>query len=71
MPFTFCQAEGTNVIQILLMIAYAYKINKYMNSLMVRNNYSYSFRVLYIFHYMLVYRNHKGMPFVTFVRRSL
>jgi hypothetical protein len=69
--FTFCQAEGTNVIQILLMIAYAYTINKYMNSLMIRNDYSYSLCVLYVFVYILVYQNDEGMPFVTFVRRSL
>jgi hypothetical protein len=71
MPFTFCQAEGTNVIQFLLMIVYAYKINKCMNSIMIQNDYSYSLCVQYVFVYISVYRNDEGMSFVTFIRRSL
>jgi hypothetical protein len=42
-----------------------------MNSLIIRNDYSYSLCVLYVFVYIFVYQNDEGMPFVTFVRRSL
>jgi hypothetical protein len=60
-----------NAIQILLMIVYDYKINKCMNSRVIQNDYSYSLCVQYVFVYISVYRNDEGMPFVTFVRRSL
>jgi hypothetical protein len=49
------------------MIVYVYEINKYMNSLMVQNDFSYSLCVQYVFVYTFVYRNNEGMPFVTFV----